>query len=336
MRWTRLLLSVLLVPALLAQAPLREDGPYVLWEGRTAKVLRVTQGHAEEKPLAPDRRLELPGLPPLRLDPALPKPAGDDFPMPPRLAAVSDAHGHFDALTALLRSQGILGPGLTWAFGRGRLVVAGDCFDRGPQVTEILWFLRSLDVQARKAGGGVHVLLGNHEAMVLSGDQRYLNPKYQALPWRVPWLYGPDSEQGRWLRSLPVLLRIGDVLFVHGGVSPAFAASHTDLKAVNREARTELGRAAGPVLGPDGPLWYRGLAEDSGPSAGELATILKTYGVRRIVVGHTTQAHITPRLGGLVALIDAGLKDGQPGEVWIQENGRRYRGLRDGSRQPLP
>jgi hypothetical protein len=336
MRWTKLLLSALLVPALLAQTPLQEDGPYVLWEGRTAKVLRVVQGHSEDKALPQDRRLELPGLPPLRLDPALPKPAPDEVPMPPRLAAVSDAHGHFDSLTALLRSQGILGPGLTWAFGRGRLVVAGDCFDRGPQVTEILWFLRSLEVQARKAGGGVHVLLGNHEAMVLSGDLRYLNPKYQALPWRVPWLYGPDSEQGRWLRSLPVLLRVGDVLFAHGGVSPAFAAAHPDLKAVNREARAELGHGGGTILGPEGPLWYRGLAEDSGPAAADLAAVLATYGVRRIVVGHTTQTRITPRLGGLVTLIDAGLKDDQPGEVWIQEGGKRYRGLRDGSRVPLP
>lgn len=329
-----ILAALLLGPAILAQAPASlDDGPYVLWEGRKAKVLRVVQGRPEERALGADLRLDLPGLPPLQLDPRPPAPARDEFPACAKVAAVSDAHGRFDTLAALLRAQGILGPGLSWAYGEGHLVVAGDCFDRGPQVTEILWFLRSLEVQARRRGGGVHVLLGNHEAMVLTGDLRYLNPKYQALPWPVPRLYRPDTELGRWLRSLPVMVRIGDVLFVHGGISPAFAAAHPSLAEVNRQARTELREGPGPVLGPDGPLWFRGLVQ--GPVPAGFEAVLRTYGASRVVVGHTTLDHVVALGGGRIYAIDAGLKDGRPGEVWIQEGRSRWRGLADGTRIAL-
>ena len=54
----------------------------------------------------------------------------------------------------------------------------GDVFDRGPNHLEILWLLYQLEAEAARAGGGVHLVLGNHEAMVLNGDLRYLNAKY--------------------------------------------------------------------------------------------------------------------------------------------------------------
>ncbi|REP65040.1 metallophosphoesterase, partial [Mycobacterium tuberculosis] len=78
----------------------------------------------------------------------------------------------------------------------------------------------SLQQQAAAAGGAVHFVLGNHETMVLYNDLRYVNPKYlksaQLLGRSYPALYGPDSTIGQWLRTRPVLLRIGDTLFLHG------------------------------------------------------------------------------------------------------------------------
>ena len=91
-------------------------------------------------------------------------------------------------------------------------------------MTEAFWLLYGLQQQAAAAGGAVHFVLGNHETMVLYDDLRYVNPKYlrsaQLLGRSYPQLYGADSVIGQWLRTRPVLLKIGDTLFLHGGISP--------------------------------------------------------------------------------------------------------------------
>ena len=181
---------------------LREDGPYVLWEGKEARVLRIRDGRLEQERLLPPYLLSLPGLAaePLRLNPAPPPPSRAEFPQPERILAVSDVHGAFHPLVALLKAQGVVDGDLHWTFGRGHLVVVGDVFDRNDMVTEALWLLRALEKPAERAGGAVHLVLGNHEAMVLRGDLRYLHPKYQALAnldgaAPIPRLFGPDSPQ---------------------------------------------------------------------------------------------------------------------------------------------
>jgi hypothetical protein len=54
---------------------------------------------------------------------------------------------------------------------------------------------------------------------------------------------GPQGRYGRWLRRLPVVARVGGTLFVHGGISPAYASlspaeinerGHTALADVDR------------------------------------------------------------------------------------------------------
>lgn len=322
-----------------------DDGPYVLWDGAAARVLRVRGGKLEQAPLPPSRMLSVGGQE-LRLSAEPPAPAPDTLPAAKRIAAVSDVHGELDVLVRLLRAQRVIGEDGRWAFGDGRLVVVGDVFDRGPQVTEALWFLRALEQQAAKAGGGVHMVLGNHEVMVLHSDLRYLHPKYVALskilPMGLPALYGPTTELGRWLRSLPVALRIGDVLFVHGGLSPELvAAGLTDVHQLVTAFRAALDRPGQhAVLGPLGPIWYRGLVPGaSAPSpdatAEQVQSILRTLRLSTIVVGHSTVPQVTPLHGGRVYAIDTGIDEGRPGELWLREGGHTYRGLADGTRVPL-
>lgn len=347
MRARALFLPILLLPFLAAQAPPPpalpasaqvDDGPHVLWEPGGARVLRWRQGRPEEAPLPPSGLLELEGLPPLKLDPAPPAPARAVFPAVESLAAISDVHGRKDAMAALLKAHGIIDAKGAWAFGKGHLVVAGDLVDYGPQVTETVWMVRSLAAQAAAKGGAVHVLLGNHEVMDMRGDLRYLHPKYKALPLATPFLMGPGTELGRWLRSLPAMILIGDVLFTHGGPSAAFAEAHPGVERVNALLRAELDGPRGAVTGGGGPQWYRGLVpgqsrQDATPE--EVGRVLAAYGAARVVVGHTTLERITAYFGGRVHVIDADFKEGKPGEIWLQTGGKRWRGTADGRRFPL-
>lgn len=329
---------------------LPQDGPVVLWKGSEATVYRLRDDKVETETHRGAFDLNLPGLAakPLPLSPQAPEPPLTHFGIPPRILAVSDIHGRFDTLLTLLKAQQVIDEDLCWRFGKGHLVVGGDVMDRGPQVTEAYWFLRGLETAAQKAGGRVHVLLGNHEAMVLNGDVRYVNSKYLRLREGWPDLsaqMGPDSELGRWLRSRPALLKLGFFLFVHGGLSPDYRAGAKSLERLNEEVSAVLGKdpkgvsaTAAAILASGGPLWYRGLLPNGGrPQASEeeVQSLLKAFGAKAFVVGHTTLPQVGVFHGGRVYGIDAGIKDGRPGEVWLWEKGRVWRGKADGTREAL-
>ncbi|MGH7553991.1 MAG: metallophosphoesterase, partial [Longimicrobiales bacterium] len=76
---------------------------------------------------------------------------------------ISDIHGEFDTLTAVLRNARIIDARNQWTAGHAHLVVAGDIMDRGKDVVRALWFLYGLEAQAERAGGRVDIVAGNHE-----------------------------------------------------------------------------------------------------------------------------------------------------------------------------
>ena len=126
--------------------------------------------------------------------------AADDpcrVPDAPRVVAVGDVHGAYDGFLTILRFAGIVDAKGRWAGGKAHLVQTGDVLDRGKDARKVLDLLMRLEGEARKAGGRVHALLGNHEVMNMLGDLRYLIPEeYQAY-------VTPDSERYReaFLRS---------------------------------------------------------------------------------------------------------------------------------------
>jgi hypothetical protein len=94
-----------------------------------------------------------------------------------RIVAVGDVHGAFEAFTGILREAGLIDRNRRWIGGRTVLVQTGDVLDRGPDSKQVLDLLRRLETDARKAGGRVHALVGNHEVMRMVGDMRYVSAK---------------------------------------------------------------------------------------------------------------------------------------------------------------
>jgi len=99
-----------------------------------------------------------------------------------RIVAVGDVHGDFRAFQKLLRETGIINARGRWIAGKTHLVQVGDVPDRGPDSRKAMDLLMKLEKQALKAGGRVHALIGNHEAMNIAGDLRYVDPgEYKAF-----------------------------------------------------------------------------------------------------------------------------------------------------------
>ena len=105
--------------------------------------------------------------------------------MPKKLLAVSDIEGNIEHLIQFLQFHKVIDMQYNWSWGTNHLLFNGDSVDRGDKVTELLWFMRKLQQQALKAGGIVHVVLGNHEAMILADDIRYTHPKYKFVAKRM-------------------------------------------------------------------------------------------------------------------------------------------------------
>jgi hypothetical protein len=93
-----------------------------------------------------------------------------------RVVAIGDVHGDHDQFVAVLRSADLVDAQGNWSGGKTHLVQTGDLLDRGPDSRKAMDLLISLEEQARRAGGAVHALIGNHEAMNLYGDLRYVAP----------------------------------------------------------------------------------------------------------------------------------------------------------------
>ena len=91
-----------------------------------------------------------------------------------RVVALSDIHGAYEPMVRTLQQSGVIGEELAWSGGTTHLVIVGDILDRGPRSREAMDLLMRLEAEAATAGGRVHVLIGNHEAMNLIGDLRYV------------------------------------------------------------------------------------------------------------------------------------------------------------------
>ena len=118
-------------------------------------------------------------------------PAQDTWSGVDRVIAIGDVHGDFERLTTVLRSASLINEDGNWTGGMTHLVQVGDLLDRGPDSRKAIELLMKLEPQAVKAGGRVHPLIGNHEAMNVSGDFRYVPPAdYESFRT-------PESEQLR-------------------------------------------------------------------------------------------------------------------------------------------
>ena len=313
----------------------------------------------------------------LLLPGAMPARAAD----PQRIVAVGDLHGDYDAWRAIARGAGLIDGKGKWTGRAATLVQLGDVVDRGPDSLKIIRDLMRLQREAPKRGGRVYVLVGNHEAMNMTNDLRYVHPgefaafadrnsdrrrqlvyeknkvaieaAYKArFPAMTPdairaeWMktmplgklehqaaWSPDGEIGRWIIRNPAVLKLGDTLFAHGGLSVAYSAVPID--QINQRVAAALqARDESPtsiINDPHGPLWYRGLVTRSGddettvvaptnPQAPaltidqEIDLVCRSFGVKRIVVGHT------PSLSGIVAT--------DRGQLWRADSGnsRAYGG----------
>jgi hypothetical protein len=180
--------------------------------------------------------------------------AQDSFTGVKRIVAVGDVHGGYDEFVTVLRAAGIIDASNQWAGGAAHLVQTGDWLDRGASSRKVMDLLMSLENQAKKAKGRVHALIGNHEAMNLYGDLRYVSAgEYEAFKtsesaelrdrayntladsankndaaYKANWYeehplgwaehrqaFSPSGKYGKFIRDRLAIVKINDAIFLH-------------------------------------------------------------------------------------------------------------------------
>jgi hypothetical protein len=122
-----------------------------------------------------------------------------------KVIGVGDLHGSYDKAIRVLQAADLLDEDLRWIGGAQHLVVVGDFVDRGVGDRALMDLFRRIQPESEAAGGRVHVLLGNHEVMILMRDDRYVkmaarasnHSEDQRCGLRPRWCDGRDRGPGR-------------------------------------------------------------------------------------------------------------------------------------------
>ncbi|CAM6087136.1 unnamed protein product [Calypogeia fissa] len=209
------------------------------------------------------------------------------IPAPERLIAIGDIHGDLGKAKEALRIAKVMDEANRWIGGKTVVVQVGDILDRGGDEIKVFYLLEKLKGEARKAGGDVHIMNGNHEVMNMESDFRCISragvDEFQrwadwykmgnvlkerckglekpydffknvpqkfskGLKARMAALRPGGPISSRFLANHPTVLVVGGSVFVHGGLLP----THIEhgLEKINEETRQwMLGRKE--FFGPD-------------------------------------------------------------------------------------
>jgi hypothetical protein len=176
-----------------------------------------------------------------------------------RILAIGDLHGNYAGFKRILQETGLVDRRGHWTARNTHLVQLGDILGRGGEPGKIFRLLKRLETEAPQFGSRVHVLLGNHEAMSMSGlilyntleefrdlagedllEEGAEGPRAQPgaaseapsaaeekLGRRLDMLgckefratLSPRGKVGSWLAGHDTAVSINGHLFVHGGLN---------------------------------------------------------------------------------------------------------------------
>lgn len=166
-----------------------------------------------------------------------------EYRQPRQMVVVSDVEDAFTAFCKILIRKKVISRHFRWVYNDGHLVILGNKLREGKPKAEFLWFIYSLEEQARQNGGHVHLILGERELYSM-GQSWNDHPQYAIKPDRSrspsTAIFNGNLELLNWLRSKNIAEKIGEFLFIHESVLSLAQFSSHSLVEINQRARITL------------------------------------------------------------------------------------------------
>ncbi len=250
--------------------------------------------------------------------------------LPPtkRIIAIGDLHGDYRATLLALRKANLIDSKNRWSGGNTIIVQVGDQLDRGGRQDnysdedsefKIMNIMNRLHNQAIKQGGAVYSLLGNHELMNVLGDFDYTSSMGLGHFGNKKERYINFKPGGKIACKMActrnVIMKIGDIVFVHGGINPKIANKYRfdDINLLMRKfllGDTKLqynNHFRDLFLNENSLLWSRQYS-DIKPNCPSLYKSLDSMNAKLMIVGHTPQDNgINCKCNAKVWRIDTGM-----------------------------
>lgn len=187
-----------------------------------------------------------------------------------RIIAMGDVHGDFQYLIELLKIARVLKENnvnndnkveYEWIGGKTHVVQLGDQIDNcrptnftcgikgnvendKAEDAKIIDFMNELDEKAKKSGGRVISLLGNHEVMNVVGELSYVSyenlHEFDGEQGRRK-AFSPSGEYGKKIIcTRPAAIIIGSNLFVHAGIVQSLIANIPKLREMLKKSKKKV------------------------------------------------------------------------------------------------
>jgi hypothetical protein len=260
---------------------------------------------------------------------------------PPRIIAFGDIHGDLQALVGILYASGLINDNGDWIEERSTYVVqTGDLFDNyRPEIKNsclkdpenlfdefiILNYLTHLHGQAQQmaAKSSIVLCIGNHEFINITGDidrmTKYVIPDSPLSIAARKALFETGGIFATKLSSIfRVIAKIGNNLFMHGGIHERTITSFDDIRTYNINLNEWLNDKSKP-LSPNiysgdtsylSITWYREMIDINEDS---YIRFLNSLGEEiKVIVGHTLTSKgddstILIRARGRIILLDTAM-----------------------------
>ena len=280
-----------------------------------------------------------------------------------KIISIGDLHGDFKAFTKVLLMCGLIDKFGYWSGKDAYLIQVGDTLDgKRPGVTidpefkkesgevEIMKYILELDSQAKKKGGRVISLLGNHELYphYLQNDKNFINDfvkktdlnKFKKVYKMDRMKFLRPGEIGGSLmgRTRPLILQLGEFIFIHGSVTDKMIAFNlngsgkVDIDKINKETSAWL-QGLGKIpkyleeMDDNNPLFSREYSESKTFNKTEckkIETQLSFFdNANYIVMGHSRFKDIHSACNKMLIRTDVSLSRAFGGKV----NSKKYQAL---------
>jgi hypothetical protein len=245
------------------------------------------------------------------------------YKMVEKIVVIGDIHADYEILLAVLKKAGLINDKLEWIGGKTYLVMIGDLVDgkaridnwNGDSDIKVINFLGKLIKKAKRKGGDVIILLGNHEFMNIRGNFNYSGSNgIKQMGGELNRLKYFNSKFLSFANKCFLAVNIGGWIFCHAGIVPEISKKYSIpklntmlVKFLSNQMNLHEDNVFFEIIsGENGILTTREFGINNINCKRLLAT-LENLNANHMVVGHTVQEKVNDICNKKLWRVDVGL-----------------------------